>query len=194
MKQLKESILDNDFDVDDMVVDVPKLKNPEIFSGAITDINRFNHCAFLNMALLDVKDAIQRFIDNCKEYGFEPDDFGINRSPIENHIHKDKLEVGHFIPVKPIATEKELKQFIKMIVDLDGLFAKHIPNYTRMTRKDIHIDMHVQDCAEGNGGIIMFKSELQNIVSKLDGLKVGKMALSLRQDDFINALSVSITN
>lgn len=177
MKQLKESILGNDFDVDDMVVDVPKLKNPEIFAGAITDINRFNHCAFLNMALLDVKDAIQRFIDNCKEHGFEPDDFSINRSPIENHIHKDKLEVGHFTSVKPAFTEKELKQFIKKVVDLDGLFAKHIPNYTRMTRKEIHIYFRVQDCIEGGSAIIMFGSELQDVVGKLDGLKAGRVTL-----------------
>lgn len=178
MKQLKESILGNDFDAVDIVVDVPKLKNPEIFSKAIADINRFNHCTFLNMALLDVKDAIQRFIDNCKEHGFEPDDFGINRSPIENHIHKDKLEVGHFTPVKPTFTEKEIKQFIKKVVDLDGLFAKHIPNYTRMERHDIYIDFRAQDCIEKGSAIIMFGSELQDVVSKLNGLKVGKMTLS----------------
>lgn len=178
MKLLKESILDSDFDADDMVVDVPKLKNPEIFYKAITDIKRFNHCTFLNAALLEVKDAIQKFIDNCKEYGFEPDYFGINRSPIENHIHKGELEVYHFKPVISPFTEKELKQFIKMIVDLDGLFAKHIPNYARMTRKEIYVDMCVQDCIEGNREIILFTQKLQDVVSKLDGLKVGKMTLS----------------
>lgn len=178
MKQLKESILDNDFDVDEMVIDVPKLKNPETFYRAITDINRFNHCTFLNIALLDVKDAIQRFIDNCKAYGFDPDDFGINRSPIENHIHKDKLEVGHFVPVKPPFTEKELKQFIKNIVDLDGLFAKHIPNYTRMTRYEMYCVIDVITFIEDKRTRVMFSMDnAEEIVNKLDGLKVGKMTL-----------------
>lgn len=176
MKQLKESILDNDFD--EMVVDVPKLKNPETFYRAITDINRFNYYTFLNIALLDVKDAIQRFIDNCKAYGFDPGDFGINRSPIENHIHMDKLDAGHFVPVKPPFTEKELKQFIKTIVDLDGLFAKHIPNYTRMTRYEMYCVIDVITFIEDKRTRVMFSMDnAEEIVNKLDGLKVGKMTL-----------------
>ena len=178
MKQLKESILDKDFDVDDMVVDVPKLKNPEIFYKAITDIKRFNHCAFLNAALLDVKDAIQKFIDNCKEYGFKPDDFGINRSPIENHIHNGELEESHFKSVDPGFTEKELKQFIKAIVDLDGLFAKHIPNYSHMTHNEIYCRIDVIAFIDDRKDRVMFDMDnAEEIVNKLDGLKVGKMTL-----------------
>lgn len=178
MKQLKESILDQGFDADDMVVDVPKFKNPKIFHKVIVDVNSFNHCAFLNLALSDVKNAIQKFIDNCKEYGFRPDGFGINRSPIENHINNGKLEADHFKPATPAFTEKELKQFIKNIVDLDGLFAKHIPNYTRMTRDEIYCRVGVIEFIDDRKTRVMFDMDnAKEIVNKLDGLKVGKMTL-----------------